>query len=212
MKISDTTRQRFHKAKWPLLFVVWSVLAFVVYPPAQAVVVFGAFTLCVVFAKRIVWWQMSLKQNKLIKAQPNTHQRGYILQRLSLLPYQDSDQVSDGTQIFMVRDLKQHTVLTVYRMPVKYIGVAYKIEFTQREFVGPASIGNQYRYTTELYVLSPSWAEVRYTKVVSFRQSDASEYAEQEVTEEVLDHLPNEIIERIEYALLHWQAVSLDAQ
>lgn len=212
MKTSDTTRQRFHNAKWIPLYALWGILVFALLPFAETAVIVGVLVLLMVSIERIVWWQMSLKENKLIKAQPNTLQRGYILQRLNLLSYRGSAQVPGNTQVYTARDLKHNTDLAIYRIPIAYIGVVYKIDFTQREFVGAASIGNQYRYTTERYVLSPSFAEVRYVKIVSFHESDAFEYAEQETTEKALDHLPDEIVERIEYAILHWQTLSLDAQ
>lgn len=210
MKISDTTRKRFHNVKWVALWTAWAILALAVSPAALAIPLVSFGLLFVIFSKRIAWWKISWQERRQIKAQPNVHQRGYILQRLAMLPYQESEQLSVGTTIYTVSDADQTVTLSIYHKCASYAGDTYLIDFTHVEFVGAVTIGNQYRYTTDNYTVSSNMADIRYDRRVWLRESGQAERVECESTDAMLDHLPDEVIERVEYALLHWEVVSLD--
>lgn len=158
-----------------------------------------------VYAKPIVRYKALWQNKRDIRLQANAHQRGYILQRLEMLPY---SQMANGVDGYAVRDPRTEVTLTISRHPDRHLGIRYLIEFTDEEYVSAAQIGNRYKCTSHSYVLSPKWSIVHYAETISFRLSDKTQYRDREETQKELDHLPDDVIERIELALNSWEPLS----
>jgi hypothetical protein len=139
-------------------------------------------------------------EKRLIASQPNAHQRGYILQRLYQLPYEND--------AFSTRDPSEDKTFTVRHYLDERLAMTFVIEFVENEYISPASIGNVYKRTKRSYRLSPKRSAIHYEKSIGLRQSGSVEYYRRETMRQELDHLPDDVIEYVEYALLNWERVS----
>ena len=199
---SKIARKRIENTLWLLGSLVWAIAIIATSPPIIAVIVITTVVRIVVYARQIVLAKILWQEKRRINSQANAHQRGYILQRLKELPY-----VNDS---YSTRDpLEEKTFTVRHHLDVR-LSVIYTIEFVENEYIGPADIGNEYRRTVRSYQLSPKWSKIRYEEFVALRYSGKVEYHASEAKSEELDHLPDDVIESIEYALINWQPVLHD--
>ncbi|MNH49954.1 hypothetical protein D3C73_15510 [compost metagenome] len=186
-----------------LILVFSIVLVFVVFIITTAPLIVGfamviVLGLLLVFSKPLLRGARLWQEKRRIASQPNAHQRGYILQRLRQLPYNNDDS-------FSARDLGEDNTLTVRHYLDECSVTAFIIEFVKNEYVGPADIGNEYRRTKHRYYLSPKRSTIKYEESTGLRRSGSVDYHKYEARHSELDHLPDEVIEHIEYALLNWE-------
>lgn len=200
--VSKFTRKRTKNTLWFLAYLVWAVGIIATSPPVTAAVVITGAIIIVIYARQIALAKILWQEKRRINSQPNAHQRGYILQRLRQLPY-----VNDS---YSTRDPREEKTFTVRHHLDVGLSVIYSIEFVENEYVGPADIGNEYRRTSRSYQLSPKWSKIHYEESVAFRYSGKVEYHQREVKRQELDHLPDDVIEHIEYVLINWEPVLHD--
>lgn len=199
---SKTARKRTEKTLWLIGGLVWAAAVVATSPPVIAMIVITIAIVIVIYARQIALAKILWQEKRRIGSQANAHQRGYILQRLGGLPY-----INDS---YSTRDPREEKTFTVRRHLDVRLSVIYSIEFVENEYVGPATIGNEYRRTTRSYQLSPKWSKIHYEESVSLRYSGKVKYHARQEKREELDHLPDNVIERIEYVLINWEPVLHD--
>ena len=151
------------------------------------------------FSKQIADTVAQWLENQRIASQPNAHQRGYIIQRLRQLPYEND--------VFATRDPREDKAFTVRNYLDERLVTVFLIEFTENSYIGPVATGHEYQRTEHSYRLAPKRAIIHYEKSIGRLRNGSSEYRTRETARLKLDHLPDDVIENIEHALLNWEQV-----
>lgn len=134
-----------------------------------------------------------------IASQPNAHQRGYIIQRLRQLPYEND--------VFSTKDPREEKTFTVRHYLDERLVTVFLIEFTENKPFGRVDTCNKYQRTEHSYRLAPKRSRIHYEESTGCLRKGSTEYIARETARKKLDHLPDEVIGQIEHALINWEYV-----